>query len=229
MDYGKNVSAATLQTVVRNLRYAGYVEMSSMAVLVYDYIITFHDESSLMWPSPWSFPKFMFFLTRYLPFVDTSIVIWQVSTPDMAEADCQFAYRSTFWMLAVGICGAEAILATRTWAVYDFSWRIALVLCVSAFLILIPLVVVAAISVHSFQFATLPFHLHGCLIIKGRSYISYAWGLLAAFESIVLTLMVAEAIRVYKKHGPSYVFNRIYADGSLFYVYLFGMFSRGSA
>lgn len=40
---------------------------------VYDYILTFTDEVEYIWKAPRSLVAFLFFITRYLPFFDTSM------------------------------------------------------------------------------------------------------------------------------------------------------------
>jgi hypothetical protein len=42
---------------------------------VYDYMLTFKDEVRLVWPSRWSIGKVLFFLTRYPPFIDMTLVL----------------------------------------------------------------------------------------------------------------------------------------------------------
>ena len=44
---------------------------------VYDYILTFNMEKTLMWNAPWSVAKVLFFLTRYMVFSDITIVVWR--------------------------------------------------------------------------------------------------------------------------------------------------------
>ncbi|EJC97414.1 uncharacterized protein FOMMEDRAFT_32510, partial [Fomitiporia mediterranea MF3/22] len=43
--------------------------------VVYNYILTFKDEHTLVWPKRWSLLKVLFFLVYYLPFVDLTIII----------------------------------------------------------------------------------------------------------------------------------------------------------
>lgn len=43
---------------------------------VYDFLLSFPDEVNLIWPSRWNLIKVLFFLTRYLPFLDISLVLF---------------------------------------------------------------------------------------------------------------------------------------------------------
>jgi len=48
-------------------------QLTSFDIQVYDYLLTFDDERTLMWPKPWSPTKVLFLMIRYLPFVDQTI------------------------------------------------------------------------------------------------------------------------------------------------------------
>jgi hypothetical protein len=51
----------------------------STTVQLYDFILTFPQEVSLIWPAPWSLMKVLFLLTRYLPFADVVIRLWRTN------------------------------------------------------------------------------------------------------------------------------------------------------
>ena len=42
---------------------------------IYDYMLTFEAERTLIWKERWTFTKFLFLVTRYLPFVDLSVPV----------------------------------------------------------------------------------------------------------------------------------------------------------
>ena len=44
---------------------------------IYDYLLTFNAERTLIWPSSWSITKVLFLLTRYAPFIDITIILWR--------------------------------------------------------------------------------------------------------------------------------------------------------
>lgn len=45
----------------------------------YDYLLTFSRELALVWPTEWNLIKVLFFLTRYTPLVDVTIVLYCTS------------------------------------------------------------------------------------------------------------------------------------------------------
>ncbi|TEB32197.1 hypothetical protein FA13DRAFT_288946 [Coprinellus micaceus] len=48
--------------------WTNYLAVSGYALIAADYLHTLPDEIRLMWPSPWSFPKVVFFVLRYYIF-----------------------------------------------------------------------------------------------------------------------------------------------------------------
>lgn len=45
----------------------------------YDYLLTFEQEVSLIWPSPWNVVKILFLTTRYTPFVGAGAILYCTS------------------------------------------------------------------------------------------------------------------------------------------------------
>ncbi|KAF8978667.1 hypothetical protein BDQ17DRAFT_1249399, partial [Cyathus striatus] len=45
---------------------------------VYEYFITLDSEINFIWGSRWSMMKILYMLTRYLPFSDTSLIIFRL-------------------------------------------------------------------------------------------------------------------------------------------------------
>lgn len=44
-------------------------------IQLYDYFLTIIPEITLIWPSPWTPIKLLYFLTRYSPLVDSGLAI----------------------------------------------------------------------------------------------------------------------------------------------------------
>ncbi|KAH8119839.1 hypothetical protein DFH11DRAFT_1556813 [Phellopilus nigrolimitatus] len=203
------------------MRYSSYFDLASMTILTYDYLITFNAEKRLIWPSPWSLPKVLFLLTRYLPFIDTSIVLWHQFNPFMTQRDCTLAYMSTGWMILLGILVAEIILLLRTWAVWERGRNVGIGLSIWTAALWIPNMVCMGIFLKSLKFAPLPLGLPGCLVVSGSTVLSINWILLMIFEAGILGLMVIKAVQKYRIQRSTIIYKAVYRDGSIFYVYLF--------
>ncbi|KAH6885572.1 hypothetical protein BKA70DRAFT_113605 [Coprinopsis sp. MPI-PUGE-AT-0042] len=50
------------------------VDVSSLTLAIYDYVCTLKEEVGYMWTSQWSLGLCMFFLNRYLVFIDQTLL-----------------------------------------------------------------------------------------------------------------------------------------------------------
>ncbi|GJJ13787.1 hypothetical protein Clacol_008044 [Clathrus columnatus] len=83
------------------------------ATETHEYFLTLDSEIALVWPSPLSFGKVMFFLNRYSPIIDTTLAnltLQGFGTKGFAPAVSWFFVTGTLW--------SETILAMRTWAIW---------------------------------------------------------------------------------------------------------------
>jgi len=61
----------------------------------------------------------------------------------------------------------------------------------------------------------------GCLAIKGWHLVSICWTTLFIYETGIFMLMLIKGIRCYKNGGSSQLFQVVYRDGLMYYLYLF--------
>ncbi|EJC98779.1 uncharacterized protein FOMMEDRAFT_149117 [Fomitiporia mediterranea MF3/22] len=187
----------------------------------YDYLLTFEDERTLIWPSNWSAGKVLFVLTRYLPFVDLSITASHHFRTGLTPEECSLAYKSAAWLINIGIIIAELILVLRTWAIWEKK-RVVLVLLIAwGVANLVPDLATMALFLQSIEFTPLPGGLRGCLITSGNTLLIGDWIILMIYESILLLLLVIKGIQMYKELGKSSLYLALFRDGAVFYVYIF--------
>jgi len=107
------------------------IEVSSFALLVYDYSIVFASEIDLIWQSKFSLMKVLYFLSRYPAFFDTFLTIYTSRAPSV---DCWAINAAASWSTIFGISVAEVILILRTTALWGNSkkvlWGLSLLLAV---------------------------------------------------------------------------------------------------
>ncbi|SJL04518.1 uncharacterized protein ARMOST_07885 [Armillaria ostoyae] len=58
---------------VRDARAIGYVVVASATIMVYEWSILLEQEVSLIWYSPWSLVKVLYFLSRYSQILDIGV------------------------------------------------------------------------------------------------------------------------------------------------------------
>jgi len=215
-------NVALLITALQHMRITTYFDVSSFVILIYDYCLTFNMERSLLWTSPWSVAKVLFLLTRYLPFVDTTIVLWHQFKPLATNQECLWAYKSTGWLITIGILIAEIVLALRAWAIWDRKKIVAIGLTIWTAAMWIPDFALMGIFLNTLKFQPLPSpRLTGCLVSAGSTILSVNWILLMVYEAGILLLLIVKALRQYQMHGNSDIYKAVYRDGSLFYLYVF--------
>jgi len=207
----------------KHLQVMAFFNSAGIAMLIYDFFLTFPQEVSLIWPAPLSLMKVLFLVTRYLPFADVGIRIWHHTRYKPSVRTCLFVFESNSWLFYVGTCLAEVILTLRTWAVWNRDWRLSIALpifYIACFGVNIPLIVIFVKSLRFLPIPTPP--LLGCLAIKGWHLVSICWTMLFVYETGIFLLMLIKGIRCYRSGGSSQLFHVVYRDGLLYYLYLFG-------
>ncbi|EJD06981.1 uncharacterized protein FOMMEDRAFT_26118 [Fomitiporia mediterranea MF3/22] len=75
---------------------------------IYDYVITIGDERDLIWPMSFKSPsKLLFFLTRYLTFIDMLICISQDFQYQLTASYCTLSTHAMGWLMATGLMFSE--------------------------------------------------------------------------------------------------------------------------
>ncbi|KAL0954061.1 hypothetical protein HGRIS_005211 [Hohenbuehelia grisea] len=200
--------------------------LSSAVILLYDYLITWDLEVALVWlyPPGWSITSLLFMLARYLPFVDTINVLWHQLSPGITPASCELSFRATGWMYLIGIAITEVILAIRTWAVWGRDRRMTIALPLFFVAIWIPNFVIMGFFLDSLVFEPAPYpEYRGCNIVHGSKILFATWVMLMVYEAVILGLMMYRGYISYCNGGNSALFNVVYRDGALYYLYLFAV------
>ncbi|KDR68342.1 hypothetical protein GALMADRAFT_78777, partial [Galerina marginata CBS 339.88] len=130
----------------------------------YDYFLTFHQEVSLVWASRWSAAKVLFLLTRYVPLVDSIIILWgalfRLELPSP-----HFFYVGAFTSrLLHSLAG---ILMLRAWAISEKNPKLTFFLSMIFGTAVVSTVTCTAIFMKSVECEFIPvraFAFHGSLI-----------------------------------------------------------------
>ncbi|KAF4585293.1 hypothetical protein EYR40_002130 [Pleurotus pulmonarius] len=175
---------------------------------VYDYIITFDLEVSLIWfyHSGWSWTSALFMLNRYLPFVDTVNGLWPPA----------------HWH-GVKLTIPQVILTIRTWAIWHRDRKLAVVLLLFFAAVWGPTFAVMTIFTRSLEFGPAPFPgFVGCNFVAANQILFVTWALLMVYEAGILVLMAYRAYVGWSNGGGNTaLFTAVYRDGILYYLYLF--------
>ncbi|KAG1776618.1 hypothetical protein EV702DRAFT_1279156 [Suillus placidus] len=102
---------------VADLQISKYANIGSLAVLIFDYCITFQDEVKWTWFRPWDLTRVIFTISRYLPFIGSGMTAYAAlrvngpCPPTLAENIVHI----------ISIVAAEVLLVIRTWAFWKKS------------------------------------------------------------------------------------------------------------
>ncbi|KAH8827701.1 hypothetical protein DL96DRAFT_1795821 [Flagelloscypha sp. PMI_526] len=201
------------------------LEFASLAILVWDWFITFIAEVRYVWLTRWSLGKILFFLTRYLPLSDVclSIFVLQLMNPTEDETACQKPYLVIALLDVIGILVAQSILILRTWAIYDRNkW---LLLGLSGFAVILGIYggIAAIIFVNTIVWAGPKFAgVRGCNIITvDNRLVSGSYVGVMIFETTVFVATMVRALQR-RRHsfGSRLLIEVIFRDGLIFYLFI---------
>jgi len=173
-----------------------------------------------VWFSPWTFVKVLYVLSRYLAFVDVSVMIVYQTRDHKSPRTCQIMYTITAWVAVFGIMIAEVILVVRTWAIWQRSKRVLHCLILASFIFSVPVIVVEKIFLDSLRFVADPNQAKGCSVTTGTPIIAINFTILITFETFLLVFTVLKAVEDYKISNCPGVMSVLYRDGIVFYIYL---------
>ncbi|KAH8801220.1 hypothetical protein DL96DRAFT_1635636 [Flagelloscypha sp. PMI_526] len=224
------------------------IEFAALTILIWDYLLTFNLELSLIWSKKFSVGIVLFLLTRYLPLADilVSIICIQLQDAGNSRDACPGPYAAIVWLDVVGIQIAECklprissndahdsnivILVLRTWALYGqnkwiltglLTWQAAsLVYCGVA-----NQGVIQSIAWGGPELPGIP----GCSILSAdnlRGRIAGNYVGIVALETVILILTCIRAFcstgAGHGLSGGSLLFQIIHRDGLVFYFFILG-------
>ncbi|KAF5348772.1 hypothetical protein D9756_009740 [Leucocoprinus leucothites] len=207
-----------------------YSDGAAAAFFIYDYLLTLNLEVQLIWESPWSIPKALFLLNRYLPFLEFILNYFRDNVGGMAPY-CYFLLHVITWLYIAGIFLSEIILTLRVLAI----WRMKTPLIIGSIILNIVdfaiIGTVAELTIHPLRFFDLP-PFTGCLTMPSNSLlfigfiVATVYDVIRAVNQVMLVFMIIPFMsikRKYAKRHKSQCFEVMYTEGVLFYVYLLAL------
>jgi len=117
-----------LQTTAEHIMVVRYTSVATLALLIYEYAVTFDEEVRLIWPSRLSLGKTLFLLSRYLPF-PTIILNFSVSVLLVnGQRICRHVATAAAMFECIILFLAEAIMFMRVYAIWDCRASIRIIL-----------------------------------------------------------------------------------------------------
>ncbi|KAH6902690.1 hypothetical protein BKA70DRAFT_622014 [Coprinopsis sp. MPI-PUGE-AT-0042] len=98
------------------VQHLKYVNVSMLVYVAVDYIQTFPEEVAHMWGSHWSLVKILFYVTRYLPFVDLPLTIVFNEVRGLSPGACHGIFGTSNVLCVSATCIAEGLMFMRAHA-----------------------------------------------------------------------------------------------------------------
>ncbi|KAJ7576006.1 hypothetical protein C8J56DRAFT_974328 [Mycena floridula] len=192
------------------------VVAASAALLSWDYLCTLDTEINHVWSRPFSISSVIFFLNRYLPFIDTFLSLTLKSSVNSPER-CHMNFKAVTWFLVFGIILAEVIMMLRTYAIWGCERKVAIFFIGLSVVTFVPAIVVAQLELSSLIYVESPYP--GCYLSHSSPIIIVAYILLAMCESVIAIMMGIKAFQ-HLPHSHSRWVESLYKNGLLYYLCL---------
>ncbi|KAG1763108.1 hypothetical protein EDD22DRAFT_846634 [Suillus occidentalis] len=156
-----------------------YTAVASLAVLLFDFIVTFDSEVHWTWGRGWGIIRIIFILSRYVPFVGLAMTVYGVR-----------------WL---GITASEVLLVVRTYAILECNKRFLTLALVITKVISIAVLVMSDIGAIEFGDST--------GVLEEAHFTSITYGLLMLVELVLMTLTLYKRFK-FKRLGDSPLWSR---------------------
>ncbi|KJA22013.1 hypothetical protein HYPSUDRAFT_87646 [Hypholoma sublateritium FD-334 SS-4] len=221
-----------------SLQVLNYVSLSAITVLVYDTILLFGDEVTLIWSAAWSFPKVLYIILRYYPFLHLSALFHiRGLANDVPDVCSTYVWYHGFGGVICILPPVSALFTLRVCALYRDSRKvIALVWILWAVETIGELVTTVRVEIGQHGSERPVIHGPGCFTVPKKDMPLYRSELLAwipaLFASCVLFLLTLfKLLHLFRylftidNKKPGYEFIRLelsmLRDGTLYFFLIF--------
>jgi len=195
-----SLSGNFLEQDARFLQIFHFTLVSSVALLVYDYMLTLREEVRFMWSRRMTFGKLLFFLNRYLPFVTGFFSIYSYTLSLQTNDEVCRDYHITASALTYfSFLVALGVLFTRTYAVWG-SQRVVHAILVTTYVVFVgvtayvlSLYIRGATPVQLSELPIVAFH-RGCVIFFANDLVWIDCVLLTVCETLAVGLLIGRSI-----------------------------------
>jgi len=203
------------------LQFSHAFQLASLAILVYDYLLTFSEEIALMWRGRWGIASVLYLCTRVLGFIDSPLVFAIAFDSRAPPSQCHMYLVCAGWVWCIGVLVAQSILILRTYAICNWNR------CLITALLMVHVGTNATVWTSNYWFVEgKPFILNknglsGCWLYidpsNDRLWISYL--LIFLNETVIV---ITTVFYIFRDGGYGYtpLIRTIRRDGIIFYVYL---------
>ncbi|KAI0826668.1 hypothetical protein BC628DRAFT_1319918 [Trametes gibbosa] len=204
----------------------------ALTLILLDIVETFSDEVRLVWPSPLSIMKIVFFVNRYMPVLDVTLGLFVpvgVRTHEesalnitSSKLTCSVMWPIVVALYPMGSFVSEVILMVRTVALWSFNRIIVALMVLNTLVIIVPTVAVVRQYLVTLNYpSTEVLQVTACVasISDGVGWVFFSCIIISETTVVTLTLLRQYLTAVRGSNLPL-LLKTMYRDGTGFYVVL---------
>ncbi|KAG1867735.1 hypothetical protein F4604DRAFT_921030 [Suillus subluteus] len=158
-------------------------DLGGLAILVFDYCITFQDEVHWTWSRPWGLIRVIFTISRYLPFVGSGMTAYAALR---VSGSCPPSLEENIIHI-LSIVAAEGLLVIRTWAFWKKSKKLLIGLLIYSMATVIGAVAMNILPNHQLISSDVSMIPGPCGFESSRNA-ALVYAILGLFECVILIL-----------------------------------------
>ncbi|KAJ7629970.1 hypothetical protein DFH06DRAFT_1224488 [Mycena polygramma] len=198
------------------------LSFGSATLFLFEYCLTFFDELRFVWFQPRavrSASTFLFVVARYAGMASAIATLVQTPTTSLVSANLSTALR------VIVIVASEAILAVRTWAIWEKNRSILIILCIVSVAAVVGNAVLLGRGVNGTHAQTSD---GNCIIIindKSQSYL-ITYVVVIAYETITISLSAARLMKWRSQISSSTripLLEVLWNDGLVYFSWMIGL------
>ncbi|KDR65885.1 hypothetical protein GALMADRAFT_260088 [Galerina marginata CBS 339.88] len=118
-----------------NIQGTHYARIGSNTIILYDHLITLHDEVELIWKAKWSLVTILFLMNRYYVLAAIFFDLYMVFSPNITDKMCTRYFHWEGWTGLIAAMLAQGTLQIRIYALYSLNKKILalMLICYFAF------------------------------------------------------------------------------------------------
>ncbi|KDR65879.1 hypothetical protein GALMADRAFT_1217888 [Galerina marginata CBS 339.88] len=200
-----------------------HFDLAASTVIIYDIILTLETECALVWRADWNFIKALYIFQRYLPLIDTVyLTLMYQMEGGLSKSHCRNLYYGAGWLMAAGFASSELILTLRAWAVWNRNRRLTIILPILWVIVWSPVIGVMVPFLRSIEIGDPPYPAFpGCFVLSCGPLLAICFVMLTVWDTLMLGLILVPGIRTYQSGANSRLFDVVYRDGVIYYIYIF--------
>lgn len=191
---------------------------SNLCLLVYDYLITFPAEVSTVWSCPWSIGLSLFYINRYFPLIDETLLLY-FGQHDLSSMQCAALFNGSLWMVVLSANCSHTIIYLQTCALWEnnriIKWFL-LSLLIATFLCSVVLTALQTKTLTFLEPYDQPLLITpGCRAMIGHFYSAYVYIMVLVSQAFTVGLMLYKGVQHTRQSRSPWVIG-LYRNGVLY-------------